>query len=35
VRMNNLTSDMNGEVNQDALIEPMQNLNIQEDNQQL
>jgi len=26
--MNNLTSDMNGEVNQDALIEPMQNLNI-------
>jgi len=35
VRMNNLTSDMNGEVNQDVLIEPMQNLNIQEDNQQL
>jgi hypothetical protein len=35
VRMNNLTSDMNGEFNQDALIEPMQNLNIQEDNQQL
>jgi hypothetical protein len=35
VRMNNLTSDMNSEVNQDALIEPMQNLNIQEDNQQL
>ena len=26
--MNNLTSDMNGEVNQDALIEPMENLNI-------
>jgi hypothetical protein len=35
VRMNNLTSDMNGEVNQDALIEPMQNLNIQQDNQSL
>jgi hypothetical protein len=34
VRMNNL-NDTNGDVNQDALIEPMQNLNIQEDNQQL
>jgi hypothetical protein len=34
VRMNNL-NDTNGEINQDALIEPMQNLNIQQDNQQL
>jgi hypothetical protein len=34
VRMNNL-NDTNGEVNQDALIEPMQNLNIQQDNEQL
>ena len=34
VRMNNL-NDTNGEINQDTLIEPMQNLNIQQDNQQL
>jgi len=34
VRMNNL-NDTNGEINQDALIEPMQNLNIQQVNQQL
>lgn len=34
VRMNNL-NDTNGDVNQDTLIEPMQNLNIQQDNQQL
>ena len=34
VRMNNL-NDTNGDVNQDALIEPMQNLNILQDNQQL
>jgi hypothetical protein len=33
VRMNNL-NDTNGEINQDALIEPIQNLNIQQDNQQ-
>lgn len=34
VPMNNLTSDINGEVSQqETLIEPMQNLNIQQDNQ--